>query len=489
MKFLIAIDQGTTSSRTILFDENLVEVGRAQKEFEQIFPKPGWVEHDAEVIWETQLETLREVLAIAHVSLDDIAGIGITNQRETVVVWDKTTGKPVYNAIVWQDRRTAGICEDLKAGKLENYIRDNTGLVIDAYFSGTKIKWILDTIPQARQLAAENKLLCGTIDCWLIWKLTNGNVHATDVSNASRTMLFNIKNIQWDKHLLQTLNIPSNILPEVKNSIDQYGFANIGGKEIPILGVAGDQQAALFGQRCFEPGTAKNTYGTGCFMLMQTGNKMVISQQKLLTTIAWGINGKISYALEGSVFIGGAVVQWLRDSLQIISSSEESEYIAASLHDNGDVYFVPAFTGLGAPHWDMYAKGTISGLTRGTGRAHIIRAALESIAYQTRDVLQAMNKDAGIILKTLQVDGGATANNWLMQFQSDVLQTQVVRPEYLESTALGAASLAGIGAGLFTIEDLATQPLTSTKFKPKMKLMEADELYFKWHTAVDRAKG
>ncbi len=489
MKFLIAIDQGTTSSRTILFDENLVEVGRAQKEFEQIFPKPGWVEHDAEVIWETQLETLREVLAIAHVSLDDIAGIGITNQRETVVVWDKTTGKPVYNAIVWQDRRTAGICEDLKAGKLENYIRDNTGLVIDAYFSGTKIKWILDTIPQARQLAAENKLLCGTIDCWLIWKLTNGNVHATDVSNASRTMLFNIKNIQWDTHLLQTLNIPSNILPEVKNSIDQYGFANIGGKEIPILGVAGDQQAALFGQRCFEPGTAKNTYGTGCFMLMQTGNKMVISQQKLLTTIAWGINGKISYALEGSVFIGGAVVQWLRDSLQIISSSEESEYIAASLHDNGDVYFVPAFTGLGAPHWDMYAKGTISGLTRGTGRAHIIRAALESIAYQTRDVLQAMNKDAGIILKTLQVDGGATANNWLMQFQSDVLQTQVVRPEYLESTALGAASLAGIGAGLFTIEDLATQPLTSTKFKPKMKLMEADELYFKWHTAVDRAKG
>jgi len=489
VKFLIAIDQGTTSSRTILFDENLVEVGRAQKEFEQIFPKPGWVEHDAEVIWETQLETLREVLAIAHVSLDDIAGIGITNQRETVVVWDKTTGKPVYNAIVWQDRRTAGICEDLKAGKLENYIRDNTGLVIDAYFSGTKIKWILDTIPQARQLAAENKLLCGTIDCWLIWKLTNGNVHATDVSNASRTMLFNIKNIQWDTHLLQTLNIPSNILPEVKNSIDQYGFANIGGKEIPILGVAGDQQAALFGQRCFEPGTAKNTYGTGCFMLMQTGNKMVISQQKLLTTIAWGINGKISYALEGSVFIGGAVVQWLRDSLQIISSSEESEYIAASLHDNGDVYFVPAFTGLGAPHWDMYAKGTISGLTRGTGRAHIIRAALESIAYQTRDVLQAMNKDAGIILKTLQVDGGATANNWLMQFQSDVLQTQVVRPEYLESTALGAASLAGIGAGLFTIEDLATQPLTSTKFKPKMKLMEADELYFKWHTAVDRAKG
>lgn len=489
MKYLIAIDQGTTSSRTILFDENLVEVGRAQKEFEQIFPKPGWVEHDAEVIWETQLETLREVLDIAHVSLDDIAGIGITNQRETVVVWDKSTGKPVYNAIVWQDRRTAGICEDLKAAKLENYIRDNTGLVIDAYFSGTKIKWILDTVPQARQLAAENKLLCGTIDCWLIWKLTNGNVHATDVSNASRTMLFNIKSIHWDTHLLQTLNIPANILPEVKNSIDQYGFANIGGKEIPILGVAGDQQAALFGQRCFEPGTAKNTYGTGCFMLMQTGNKMVISQQKLLTTIAWGINGKISYALEGSVFIGGAVVQWLRDSLQIISSSEESEYIAASLHDNGDVYFVPAFTGLGAPHWDMYAKGTISGLTRGTGRAHIIRAALESIAYQTRDVLQAMNKDAGIILKTLQVDGGATANNWLMQFQSDILQTQVVRPEYLESTALGAASLAGIGAGLFTIEDLATQPLTSTKFKPKMKLMEADELYFKWHTAVVRAKG
>lgn len=489
MKFLIAIDQGTTSSRTILFDENLVEIARSQKEFPQIFPKPGWVEHDAEVIWETQIATLREVLDNANSTPSQIAGIGITNQRETVVVWDKTTGKPVYNAIVWQDRRTAEICEDLKYKNLENYIRDNTGLVIDAYFSGTKIKWILDNVPGARQSASENKLLCGTIDCWLIWKLTGGKIHATDVSNASRTMLFNIKNIEWDDNLLQELNIPKNILPEVKNSIDNFGLANIGGNNIPIYGVAGDQQAALFGQRCFEIGTAKNTYGTGCFMLMQTGEKMVTSEHRLLTTIAWGINGKINYALEGSVFIGGAVVQWLRDSLQIINSSEESEQIAASLKDNGEVYFVPAFTGLGAPHWDMYAKGLITGLTRGTGKAHIVRAALESIAYQTRDVLQAMNKDAGITLKTLKVDGGATANNWLMQFQSDVLQTAVVRPEYLESTALGAASLAGIGAGLFTQADLATQPLTSTRFKPKMKLIEADEFYFKWHAAVVRAKG
>lgn len=489
MKYLIAIDQGTTSSRTILFDENIVEVARSQKEFPQIFPKPGWVEHDATLIWETQLSTIQQVLETSGISVADIAGIGITNQRETVVVWDKTTGKPIYNAIVWQDRRTAEICEDLKSKNLEDYINENTGLVIDAYFSGTKIQWILDHVPGARQLAAANKLICGTIDTWLIWNLTGGKVHATDVSNASRTMLFNIKNICWDEYLLQALNIPKNILPEVKNSIDHFGYANFYGQSIPILGVAGDQQAALFGQRCFEPGTAKNTYGTGCFMLMQTGGQMVKSQQKLLTTIAWGINGKINYALEGSVFIGGAVVQWLRDSLQIISSSDESEYIAATLKDNGDVYFVPAFTGLGAPHWDMYATGIITGLTRGTGKAHIVRAALESIAYQTRDVLQAMNKDAGITLKTLKVDGGATANNWLMQFQSDILQTQVVRPEYLESTALGAASLAGIGAGLFTMDDLDTQPLTSTKFKSKMKLMEADELYFKWHTAVGRAKG
>lgn len=488
MKYIIAIDQGTTSSRTILFDENLNEIARAQKEFAQLFPKPGWVEHDAEVIWETQLATLREVLDTANIPASQIVGIGITNQRETVVVWDKTTGKPIYNAIVWQDRRTAEMCEDLKYKNLENYIRDNTGLVIDAYFSGTKIKWILDNVSGARQLAAKNKLLCGTIDCWLIWKLTEGKIHATDVSNASRTMLFNIINVKWDENLLQELNIPNNILPEVKNSIDNFGLANIGGNNIPIYGVAGDQQAALFGQRCFEIGTAKNTYGTGCFMLMQIGEKFVTSHHKLLTTIAWGINGKINYALEGSVFIGGAVVQWLRDSLAIINSSEESEQIAASLSDNGDVYFVPAFTGLGAPHWDMYATGMITGLTRGTGKNHIVRAALESIAYQTRDVLQAMNKDTGITLKTLKADGGATANNWLMQFQSDILQTQVVRPAYLESTALGAASLAGIGAGLFTQDDLATQPLTSTRFKPKMKMVEADELYFKWHSAVNRAK-
>ncbi len=488
MQYILAIDQGTTSSRTILFDAELREVARAQREFEQIFPKPGWVEHNAETIWETQLATIYEVLEKTNIPLEKIAAIGITNQRETVVLWDKTTGKPVYNAIVWQDRRTADICEQLKANQLENYIRENTGLVIDAYFSGTKIKWILENVPQAQSLLKNNNLLCGTIDTWLIWKLTQGKMHATDVSNASRSMVFNIKNLGWDDTLLKALSIPKNILPEVKNSIDNFGYAELNGHQIPIFGVAGDQQAALFGQRCFEPGTAKNTYGTGCFMLMQTGEKMVLSEHKLLTTIAWGINGKISYALEGSVFVGGAVVQWLRDSLQIIDDSNASEIIAALLKDNGGVYFVPAFTGLGAPHWDMYATGTITGLTRGTGKAHIVRAALESIAYQTRDVLHAMHKDAGITLTTLKVDGGATANNWLMQFQSDLLQTAVVRPEYLESTALGAASLAGIGAGLFTIKDLKTQALTSTKFLPKMDMLDADKLYFGWNIAVEKCK-
>lgn len=486
MKYILAIDQGTTSSRTILFDENLNEIAKSQKEFTQIFPQPGWVEHNAEEIWETQLFTIHDAIKKAHVDTKNIAAIGITNQRETVVVWDKTTGKLVHNAIVWQDRRTADTCEELKKAGLENYIRENTGLVIDAYFSGTKIKWILENIPGARKLAEEKKLLCGTIDTWLIWKLTEGKVHATDFSNASRTMLYNIKNLCWDEKLLQALEIPKQILPEVKNSAGDFGKVLIDGNEIPICGVAGDQQAALFGQQCFEKGDAKNTYGTGCFMLMNVGEECITSQSKLLTTIAWGINNKVEYALEGSVFIAGAVIQWLRDELKIIASSDETEKIAASLQDNGGVYFVPAFTGLGAPHWNMYATGTITGLTRGANKNHIVRAAMESIAYQTKDVFDAMQKDSGIQLKELKTDGGASANNWLMQFQSDILQATVIRPAYLESTALGAAMLAGIGAGVFTKENLTDKNTNSNIFSPLIEKTLAENLYAGWKTALQK---
>lgn len=486
MKYILAIDQGTTSSRTILFDENLNEIAKSQKEFTQIFPQPGWVEHNAEEIWETQLFTIHDAIKKANISAKNIAVIGITNQRETVVVWDKTTGKPVHNAIVWQDRRTADTCEELKKAGLENYIRENTGLVIDAYFSGTKIKWILENIPGAKNLANENKLLCGTIDTWLIWKLTNGKTHATDFSNASRTMLYNIKNLCWDEKLLQALEIPKHILPQVKNSADNFGKVLIDGNEIPICGVAGDQQAALFGQRCFEKGDAKNTYGTGCFMLMNIGEECIFSQSKLLTTISWGINNKIEYALEGSVFIAGAVIQWLRDALKIITSSDETEELAAALQDNGGVYFVPAFTGLGAPHWNMYATGTISGLTRGSTKNHIVRAALESIAYQTKDVFDAMQKDSGIQLKELKTDGGASANNWLMQFQSDILQTTVIRPAYLESTALGAAMLAGIGAGVFTKEKFTDKNPGSKIFSPQMEKYLAEDFYAGWKSALQK---
>ncbi|MBC8048358.1 MAG: glycerol kinase GlpK, partial [Fimbriimonadaceae bacterium] len=473
----------------IIFDENLNEVSKSQKEFTQIFPQPGWVEHNAEEIWETQLFTIQDAIHQAKIDVKNIAAIGITNQRETIVVWNKITGKPIYNAIVWQDRRTADICEELKSKGLENYIQQNTGLVIDAYFSGTKMKWILENIPEAKKLADENNLLCGTIDTWLIWKLTNGKVHATDYSNASRTLIYNIRNLNWDEKLLNALNIPKYILPEVKNSADNYGTTNLFGTEIPICGVAGDQQAALFGQKCFTKGSAKNTYGTGCFMLMNIGDEFISSKSKLLTTIAWGINNKIEYALEGSVFIAGAVIQWLRDQLQIISASEDTEKIAAALTDNGGVYFVPAFTGLGAPHWDMYARGIITGLTRGTNKDHIVRAALESIAYQTRDVFEAMQKDAGIKLEELKVDGGATANNWLMQFQSDILQTKVIRPAYLESTAMGAAMLAGIGAGLYKLNVFDTKKKDNQIYIPQMKETQSDELYAAWKNIIIRNFG
>ncbi len=488
MKYILALDQGTTSSRTVLFDASLRVIAIAQKEFTQYFPHPGRVEHDAEEIWETQLSTVNAVLIKAGITAKDISVIGITNQRETVVAWNKISGKPVCNAIVWQDRRTADFCSGLIESGLEKYIQENTGLVADAYFSGTKIKWILDSVPGARKMAENGELLCGTIDTWLLWKLTGGKTHATDTSNASRTLLFNIKTLQWDTFLLDALTVPENILPEIKNAADNFGNAIINDVAIPVRGVAGDQQAALFGQQCFTPGTAKNTYGTGCFMLMHIGNKPVISSSKLLTTIAWTIDNKTDYALEGSVFIGGAVVQWLRDQLQIISSSEESEAIAAALENNGGVYFVPAFTGLGAPHWDMYARGIITGLTRGTHKSHIVRAALESIAYQTKDIFEAMQKDTGIYVNALKVDGGASKNNWLMQFQSDILQTTVIRPENTESTALGAAMLAGIGAGIFKRSDF-TGTTGEKTFLPQMQSATAAQLFQNWQEAVHRSTG
>ena len=443
-KYIIALDQGTTSSRAIIFDSDQKIVGVAQKEFTQIYPKEGWVEHDPMEIWSSQSGVLAEVIARTGVSQHDIIGIGITNQRETTIVWDKNTGKPVYNAIVWQCRRTAKICDELKKIEgLDEYVKENTGLLIDAYFSGTKIKWILDNVEGAREKAEKGDLLFGTVDTWLIWKLTNGKVHATDYTNASRTMIYNIKKLEWDEKLLNILGIPKSMLPEVKDSSGTFGYANLGGKgghRVPIAGVAGDQQAALFGQACFKEGDSKNTYGTGCFLLMNTGSKMVRSQNGLVTTIAIGLNGKVEYALEGSIFIGGASVQWLRDELKLVGESRDTEYFARKVKDSAGVYVVPAFVGLGAPYWDMYARGAIVGLTRGANKNHIIRATLESIAYQTRDVLEAMQEDSGIKLASLKVDGGAAANNFLMEFQADILGTAVRRPVTLETTALGAAS-------------------------------------------------
>ncbi len=493
MKYIVALDQGTTSSRAILFDENQKIAGVAQKEFTQIYPKEGWVEHDPMEIWSSQSGVLAEVIARTGITQHDIIGLGITNQRETTIVWDKATGKPVYNAIVWQCRRTAKICDDLaKIEGFADYISDNTGLLLDAYFSGTKIKWILDNVEGAREKAEKGELLFGTVDTWLIWKLTNGKVHATDYTNASRTMLYNIKELKWDEKILETLNIPKSMLPEVKDSSGTFGYANLGGKgghRIPIAGVAGDQQAALFGQACFNEGESKNTYGTGCFMLMNTGEKFVKSNNGLVTTIAIGLNGKVQYALEGSIFVGGASVQWLRDELKLVTESQDTEYFARKVEDNGGVYVVPAFVGLGAPYWDMYARGAIFGLTRGANKNHIIRATLESIAYQTKDVLNAMEEDSGIKLSSLRVDGGAAANNFLMEFQADILGTSVDRPVVLETTALGAAYLAGLAVGFWeSKEEIKTKWILDKKFEPNMTEEKRTKKYAGWKKAVERSK-
>ena len=491
MKYIVALDQGTTSSRAIIFDHDQNIISTSQKEFTQIYPKEGWVEHDPMEIWATQYGVLQEAMAKKSISPDDIAAIGITNQRETTIIWDKNTGKPVHNAIVWQCRRTASICDSLKeTDGFEDYVRQNTGLVIDAYFSATKIKWILDNVEGAREKAERGDLLFGTVDTWLLWNLTNREVFVTDYTNASRTMLFNIKTLRWDEKILEMLDIPASMLPQVKNSSQVYGYAGLGqqGRKVPVAGIAGDQQAALFGQACFEQGQAKNTYGTGCFILMNTGEKFVKSSNGLLTTIAIGIDDRVIYALEGSVFIAGAVVQWLRDELRLIDSASETEQLAQSVPDTGGVYLVPAFTGLGAPHWDMYARGTITGITRGTGRSHIVRAALESIAYQTRDVLDAMMQDTGINLKSLKVDGGASQNNFLMQFQSDILGKEVDRPVVTETTALGAAYLAGLATGFWKSRDEIAQKWSmDRKFMPVMNIDEREARYSKWKKAVTRA--
>jgi len=489
MNYILSIDQGTTSCRAILFDHDGNISGVAQQEFTQIYPQPAWVEHNANEIWNTQLSVTKQVLEDKGITSADIAGIGITNQRETTVVWDKRTGKPIYNAIVWQDRRTAAFCDELKERGLEDYIRSNTGLVIDAYFSGTKIKWILDNVDGARTLAKEEHLLCGTIDSWLIWKMTEGKVHITDYTNASRTLLYNIKNLEWDDKMCTELDIPKSMLPTVKQSSEIYGHTTLLGGEIPIAGIAGDQQAALFGQACHEAGMAKNTYGTGCFMLMNTGETMVESKNGLLTTIAWGVDGQVTYALEGSIFIAGAAVQWLRDSLKMIDESPDSEFFAGKVTDSEGVVVVPAFAGLGAPYWDMYARGAIFGLTRGSNKSHIIRATLESLAYQTRDVLDAMNTDSGINLTALKVDGGACANNLLMQFQSDILGVPVERPQIIETTALGAAYLAGLAVGFWTKSDLDSKWQLDTRFEPEMDVETRAQKYKRWNVAVKRTMG
>jgi glycerol kinase len=487
LHYILALDQGTTSSRSMLFDKQGNIISVAQKEFKQIFPQPGWVEHDANEIWSTQFGTMAEAVAKAHINMKQVAGIGITNQRETTVLWDRKTSQPVYNAIVWQDRRTAAYCDELKAANHAGTIQQKTGLIIDAYFSATKLKWILDNVPGARTKAENGELAFGTIDSWLTWKLTNGEVHVTDVSNASRTMLFNIHSLQWDEELLKLFNIPAAVLPEVKPSSKIYGVTGniIPDSRIPIAGIAGDQQAALFGQLCTQPGMVKNTYGTGCFMLMNTGEKAITSKNNLLTTIAWQIDGKTEYALEGSVFIAGAVVQWLRDELKIIRTSGEVEKLAAQIQDTDGVYLVPAFAGLGAPHWNQYARGTIFGLTRGSSNAHIARAALDSIAYQTYDVLKAMEADSGIHIKELRVDGGATVNNQLMQFQSDILNTKVVRPKVTETTALGAAYLAGLAVGYWkNVSDIQEQWQIDKQFSPMMDDGKRNELANGWQRAV-----
>lgn len=485
-QYILSFDQGTTSSRSIIFDRQGNIVSVAQKEFTQIFPQPGWVEHDPHEIWSTQLGTAAEAITKAALTVNDIAAIGITNQRETTVVWDKTTGKPLYNAIVWQDRRTAAYCDSLKS-RYATIIQQKTGLIIDAYFSATKLKWILDNVENAREKAEKNELCFGTIDSWLLWNLTQGKVHVTDVTNASRTMLFNIHSLQWDEELLALFDIPHSVLPQIKSSSEVYGYSEniLSARNIPVAGIAGDQQAALFGQMCTQPGMIKNTYGTGCFMLMNTGEQPVLSKNNLLTTIAWQIGKKTFYALEGSVFIGGAVVQWLRDGLKIISNSADVEKLAAAVEKNDGVYLVPAFAGLGAPYWNQHARGTMVGITRGTTAAHFARAALESIAYQTMDLVNAMKADAAIEIKELRVDGGATANNLLMQFQGDILNTKVIRPKITETTALGAAYLAGLAVGYWKdMDEISTQWQMEKTFEPVMPDSEKNDLIKGWQRAI-----
>ncbi|MCF8019456.1 glycerol kinase (sn-glycerol-3-phosphate generating) [Petrocella atlantisensis] len=486
-KYVMALDQGTTSCRAILFTHDGQIASVAQKEFTQIYPNPSWVEHDALEIWESQRSVMMEAMKKVNATAEEVATIGITNQRETTVVWDKTTGQPVYNAIVWQSRQTVGICEELKAQGLTEYVHLNTGLVIDAYFSGTKVKWILDNVEGAREKANEGKLLFGTMDTWLIWNLTKGQAHVTEYSNASRTLMYNIRDLKWDEKLLAALTVPTSMLPTVKQSSEVYGYTSLLGGNTPISGAAGDQQAALFGQACFEKGMAKNTYGTGCFMLMNTGEEMIPSTKGLLTTIAWGVDGKVEYALEGSIFIAGAAIQWLRDEVKILDSAKDSEYFATQVSSTDGVYVVPAFAGLGAPYWDMYARGAILGLTRGTGKNHIVRATLESLAYQTRDVLDAMQEDSGITLAALKVDGGACANNFLMQFQADIVKAPVERPEVIETTALGAAYLAGLAVGFWESKQSVIDSWNlDRRFEPSID--NADELYAGWQKAVSRAQ-
>jgi glycerol kinase len=491
MSYILALDQGTTSSRAIIFDHDGVPVAIAQKEFNQIFPRPGWVEHDPNEIWATQIAVAIEALGLASLRPRDIAAIGITNQRETAIVWDRDTGRPVCNAIVWQDRRTAEFCDRLKADGHEALVADRTGLVIDAYFSGSKIAWILDNVPGAREQADAGRLAFGTVDSWLVWKLTSGATHITDVSNASRTMLFNINTLSWDEELLSVMNVPARMLPEVRSSSEVYGsvFTSLGA-DVPVAGIAGDQQAALFGQMCVSPGMTKNTYGTGCFLLENTGTRRVPSMNRLVSTIAWKIGNRTEYALEGSVFIGGAVVQWLRDGLGLIDKSSDVEPLAASVSDNGGVFLVPAFAGLGAPHWDPYARGLIVGLTRGSTGGHIARAAIESIAYQVDDLLQAVGRDSGIEPGELRVDGGASTNDALMQFQADLLGVPVVRPSVTETTALGAAYLAGLAVGYWSSADeIARQWKVDRRFEPSMSRADADRLRARWKEAVSRARG
>ncbi len=488
-KYILSLDQGTSSSRSLLFNQKTEIISWEQTEFNQYYPKAGWVEHDPFEIWESQINTAKNLLENNKINPKEIAAIGIANQRETTIIWDKITGEPIYRAIVWQDKRTADLCKDLKKKGWSDYIKENTGLVIDSYFSATKIHWILNIIPGAKEKAEKGELLAGTIDTWLVWKLSSGKLHITDLSNASRTMLFNIRTLEWDKKLLALFDIPACILPDVKMSSEVYGYTDksIFGEEIPIAGIAGDQQAALFGQACVSDGMAKNTYGTGCFMLMNTGSKFVESKSGLLTTIAWGINGEVKYALEGSVFIAGAAIKWLRDALKLIKNASDTEQIAIETDDTEEVYVVPAFSGLGAPYWDMYARGAILGLTQGVTDKHIVRSTLESLAYQTMDVLKAMEKDSGIELKALNVDGGASANNFLMQFQADLLNVEVNRPKNIETTALGAALLAGLAVDFWTMDEIISQREIDKTFTPFMDKDKREKLYAGWQKAVEKA--